>query len=103
MKTTMAVSAALAAAVALTLFDATPTDAAVQRRAVAVRKVPSRSAQPRVLHRQTGKITKGTSSTFVRKGTSSAFVKKGTSSAFVRKTTIGTGTLNLRSLPLHKA
>src|SRR5690349_8563707 len=93
MKTTMLVSAALAAAVALTLFDATPADAAVQRRAVTVRKVPSRSVQPRV-HKPAGKITKGTSTTFVKKGTSSTFVKK---------TTIGTGTLNLRSLPLHKA
>ena len=92
---------------ALTLFDATPTDAAVKRRAVTVRKVPSvRSVQPRVpAQNQTGvpKITKGTSSTFVKKGTSSTFVKKGTSSTFVKKTTIGTGTLNLRSLPLHKA
>ena len=103
MKTTMLVSAALATAVALTLFDATPADAAVQRRAVTVRKVPSRSVQPRVQHKHTGKITKGTSSTFVKKGTSSAFIKKGTSSTFVKKTTIGTGTLNLRSLPLHKA
>ena len=102
MKTTMLVSAALAAAVALTLFDATPADAAVQRRAVTVRKVPSRSVQPRV-HKPAGKITKGTSTTFVKKGTSSAFIKKGTSSTFVKKTTIGTGTLNLRSLPLHKA
>jgi hypothetical protein len=103
MKTTMLVSAVLATAVALTLFDATPADAAVQRRAVTVRKVPSRSVQPRVQHKHTGKITKGTSSTFVKKGTSSAFIKKGTSSTFVKKTTIGTGTLNLRSLPLHKA
>ena len=102
MKTTMLVSATLAATVALTLFDATPADAAVQRRAVTVRKVPSRSVQPRV-HKPTAKITKGTSTTFVKKGTSSAFIKKGTSSTFVKKTTIGTGTLNLRSLPLHKA
>ena len=104
MKTTMLVSAGLAAAVGLTLFDATPTEAA--RRSVSVRTAPSRigqarvrtvqprvrNVQPRVLH--TRKITKGTSS---------AFVKKGTSSAFVKKTTLGQGTLNLRRLPLHKA
>ena len=107
MRTTMVVSAAVAAVVALTLFDAAPTQAAVQRRAVTVRKVqrvPSRTVQPRI-HKPTGnanKITKGTS-TFVKKGTSSTFVKKGTSSAFVKKSTIGTGTLNLRRLPVHKA
>jgi hypothetical protein len=112
MKTTMAVSAAVAAAVALTLFDATPTDAAVKNRAVVVRKVPSRTVQPRTLSKPVAKITKtpsttfvkkGTSTTFVKKGTSSAFVKKGTSSTFVKKTSIGPGTLNLRSLPKHKA
>src|SRR5437868_9820889 len=58
MKTTMAVSAALAAAVALTLFDASPADAAVQRRAVTVRKVPSRVVQPRVHHKPAARITK---------------------------------------------
>ena len=106
MKTTMAVSAVLAAVVALTLFDAAPADAATRGRAVSVRKVPSRVVQPRVISKPAAKSTfvkKNTSTTFVKKGTSSAFVKKGTSSAFVKKTTLGTGTLNLRSLPLHKA
>jgi hypothetical protein len=104
----MVVSAVAAAVVALTLFDATPTEAAVQRRAVTVRKAPSvRSTQPRI-HKPIGsakKVTKGTSSTFVKKkGTSSTLLKKkGTSSSFVKKSTIGTGTLNLRRLPLHKA
>lgn len=97
MRTTMLASAALAASVALTLFDATPAEAAVKSRAVVVRKVPSRVVQPRVLSKPTGR------STLVKKGTSTTFVKKGTSSAFVKKTTLGTGTLNLRSLPLHKA
>src|SRR5437867_1446664 len=106
MRTTMVVSAAVAAVVALTLFDATPTEAAVQRRSVTVRKAPSvRSVQPRV-HRSTGSankfVKKGTSHNFVKKGTSSNFVKKSTSTNFVKKSTIGTGTLNLRRLPVHK-
>ena len=60
--------------------------------------------QPRV-HRPVGTAKKFTKppSTFVKKGAPSTFVKKGTSSNFVRKSTIGTGTLNLRRLPLHKA
>jgi hypothetical protein len=100
MKKTMVVSAAVAAVVALTLFDATPADAAVQRRAVTVRKVqraPSRNVQPRAMHKSTGNANR----TF-KKSTSSTFVKKGPSSTFVKKSTIGSGALNLRRLPLHK-
>ena len=107
MRTTMLVSAAAAAVVALTLFDATPADAADQGPSVTTRSVqraPSRSVQTRT-HKSVGsanKVSKGTSN-FVKKNTSTNFVKKGTASNFVGKSKIGTGALNLRSLPLHKA
>ena len=111
MKTTMVVSAVTAAVVALTLFDATPTEAAVQRRAVTVRKMPTRTVQPRVHKPAVKRVTKGTSNivkkratpTIVKKGTPATFVKKGSPPSFVKKATIGKGTLNLRRLPLHKA
>src|SRR5687768_8112880 len=51
MRMTTLTSASAAVVVALTLFDMTPVEAAVQRRAVTVRKIqraPSRSVQPRV-------------------------------------------------------
>src|SRR4029079_4589960 len=113
MRTTMVVSAVAAAVVALTLFDATPTDAAVKGRSFtrSVQRAPSRAVQPRA-HRSVGnKVTKststfvkkGSSQNFVKKSTSTNFVKKGTTSNFVKKSTIGTGTLNLRRLPVHKA
>jgi hypothetical protein len=106
----MLVSAAAAAVVALSLFDATPADAASKGRSVTTRSVqraPSRSVQTRT-HKSVGsanKVSKGTSN-FVKKNTSTNFVKKGTkgtASTFVGKSKIGTGALNLRSLPLHKA
>src|SRR6185436_2744663 len=105
------------AVVALTLFDATPSDAAVKGRSVSrsVQRAPSRAAQPRV-HKPAGNankfVKKGPSTTFskkgpstplVKKGASTTFVKKGTSSNFVKKSTIGAGTLNLRRLPVQKA
>jgi hypothetical protein len=110
MRTMTVVSAAAAAVVALTLFDATSSDAAVKGRSVTARSVqraPSRSAQPRV-HKQTGNsnksfVKKSTSSNQFKKGTSSNTLRKSTSSSFVKKSTIGGGTLNLRRLPLHKA
>ena len=113
MRTTMVVSAVAAAVVALTLFDATPTDAAVKGRSFtrSVQRAPSRAVKPRA-HRSVGnKVTKststfvkkGSSQNFVKKSTSTNFVKKGTTSNFVKKSTIGTGTLNLRRLPVHKA
>jgi hypothetical protein len=94
-------SASAAVVVALTLFDMAPVEAAVQRRAVTVRKVqraPSRArprvhhAQPRVLHKKMGttrSVTKGVGS-----GSGSSLVKKGT---------LDTGTQSLRGLPLHQA
>src|SRR5262245_56972708 len=101
MRTTIVVSAVAAAVVALTFCDAVPTEAASKGgRAVAVRKVPSRTVQPRVLHKPTIKST--TRSTYVKKGTARS-IKKGTATTFVKKSTIGPGTLNLRSLPRHKA
>jgi len=104
----MVVSAVVAAVVALTLFDATPSDAAVKGRSVSrsVQRAPSRAAQPRV-HKPAGNankfVKKGPSTPLVKKGASTTFVKKGTSPNFVKKSTIGTGTLNLRRLPVQKA
>jgi len=101
MRTTIVVSAVAAAVVALTFCDAVPTEAAGKGgRAVAVRKVPSRAVQPRVLHKPTIRST--SHRTYVKKGTAKSF-KKGTATTFVKKSTIGSGTLNLRSLPRHKA
>ena len=98
MKATIVVSAVVAALMACTLIDATSTEAA-PRKSVFVRKAPSvRSVQPRV-HKQLGNAHR----TLSRKNTSHTFVKKGTSTGFAKKTRIGTGTLNLRRLPLHKA
>ncbi len=117
MRTTMVVSAVVAAVVALTLFDATPSDAAVKGRSVSrsVQRAPSRAAQPRI-HKPAGNankfVKKGPSTTFVKKGpstplvkkgASTTFVKKGTSPNFVKKSTIGAGTLNLRRLPVQEA
>jgi len=100
MRTTSVVSTVAAAVVALTFFDALPTAAAAKGgRAAVVRKVPSRSVQPR-MHRPTMRSTNR--STFVKKGSAKSF-KKGTATTFVKKSTIGSGTLNLRSLPRHKA
>jgi hypothetical protein len=95
MKTTMVVSAAVAAVVSLTLFDATPTEAA--RRSATVRTAPSRVGQARVRNVQPRVRNVQPRIQHTRK------ITKGTSSAFVKKTTIGQGTLNLRRLPLHKA
>jgi len=80
------------------LFDAAPAEAARGGRFVAS-KVPSRSVQPR-MHKPTYRST--TRSTFVKKGTARSF-KKGTATSFVKKSTIGSGRLNLRSLPRQKA
>jgi hypothetical protein len=98
MKMTTLASAAAAVVVALTLFDMTPVEAAVQRRAVSVRKVqraPSRSVQPRVHHVQprTLKTTPKITKLPITKGTTSTLMKKGALDA---------GTLNLHSLPLRK-
>jgi len=98
MRTTIVVSAAVAAVVGLMLFDAAPAEAAKGGRFVAS-KVPSRSVQPR-MHKHTFRST--TRSTFVKKGTARSF-KKGTTTSFVKKSTIGSGRLNLRSLPRQKA
>ena len=103
MRMTTLASATAAVVVALTLFDMSPVEAAVQRRAVTVRKAPSmrsvqprvRSVQPRVLHK---KVVTPKTVTTLKKG-----VGPGSASSFVKKTTIGAGTLNLRRLPLHKA
>jgi hypothetical protein len=100
MKMTILVSAAAAAVVALTLFDASPAEAA-QRRVISVRKAPSVRAQPRVRHvqprvlRTTPKITKVP----LKKGPGYG---SGAASSFVKKGTLSAGTLNLRSLPLRK-
>jgi hypothetical protein len=98
MRTTIVVSAAVAAVVGLMLFDAAPAEAARAGRFVAS-KVPSRSVQPR-MHKPTYRST--TRSTFVKKGTARS-LKKGTATSFVKKSTIGSGRLNLRSLPRQKA
>ena len=98
MRTTIVMSAAVAAVVGLMLFDAAPAEAAKGGRFVAS-KVPSRSVQPR-MHKHTFRST--TRSTFVKKGTARSF-KKGTTTSFVKKSTIGSGRLNLRSLPRQKA
>jgi len=108
MRMTTLASATAAVVVALTLFDMSPVEAAVQRRAVAVRKAPSvrsvqprvRNVQPRVLHKKTvtPKIVTPRTVTTLKKGAG-----PGSASSFVKKTTIGGGTLNLRRLPLHKA
>ena len=66
---------------ALTLFDATPSDAAVKGRSVSRSvQAPSRVVQPRVLQagRQVNKFAKqGPSTTFVKKGPVDSLVKKG--------------------------
>ncbi len=111
MRMTTLTSASAAVVVALTLFDMTPVEAAVQRRAVTVRKVqraPSRSVQPRVrnvqprvrhvkppvLHKKKGTIRSVTKGVGPGAGSASSFVKKGT---------LNTGNVRLRGLPLHKA
>jgi predicted RNA-binding Zn ribbon-like protein len=99
MKTTIVVSAAVAAVVGFALFDVVPAEAAKSGRFVAVHKAPSRTLQPR-MHKPTTRST--TRSTFVKKGTTRNF-KKGTATTFLKKSTIGSGKLNLRSLPRQKA
>ena len=97
-------SQAAAVVVALTLFDMTSVEAAVQRRAVTVRKVqraPSRSVQPRVRNVQPRVLHRRTGTT--RSDTRGARSGSGSASSFVGKGNLNTGTLNLRSLPLHKA
>jgi len=107
MQTTTFVSAAAAVVVALTLFDIAPVEAAVQRRAVTVRKIqrsPSRTVTPRVIHKKTGTVRTFTKSK--RLGPAGGIVGKTTTfkkATIIKKSTIGTGTLNLRRLPLHKA
>ncbi|HJU30662.1 MAG TPA: hypothetical protein VJ740_04380, partial [Hyphomicrobiaceae bacterium] len=113
MRTSMMISAAAAAVVAITLFDTTPTDAAPRNNTFRAMKAPAvRHARPRITHKPLGKISKNPSATFSKKGTRSSFVKKGTSGnvlkkgtahTFVKKAKIGGGTLNLRRLPTHKA
>src|SRR5215470_8512302 len=93
---TIVVSVLAGAVMALTLFDASPLEAAYRGRTVV--KAPSRSVQPRALQRPSIKSR----STFVKKGTARSF-KQGTATRFVKKNTIGPGTLNLRSLPRQKA
>jgi hypothetical protein len=101
MRTTIVVSAMAAAVVALTFFDATPTEAASRGgRAISVRRVPSHAVQPRAAHRPITRST--TRSTYVKKGTGRTFTK-GAATTFVKKSTIGPGTLNLRSLPRQKS
>src|SRR5262249_42748717 len=97
MRTTIVVSAAVAAVVGLMLFDAAPAEAKGGR--FVASKVPSRTVQPR-MHKPTFRST--TRSTYVKKGTARSF-KKGTATSFVKKSTIGSGKLNLRSLPRQKA
>jgi hypothetical protein len=92
---TIVVSVLAGAVMALTLFDASPLEAAYRGQVV---KVPSRSVQPRALQRPSIKSR----STFVKKGTARSF-KQGTATRFVKKSTIGSGTLNLRSLPRQRA
>ena len=113
MRTSMMISAAAAAVVAITLFDTTPTDAAPRNNTFRAMKAPAvRHVRPRITHKPLGKISKNPSATFSKKGTRSSFVKKGTSGnvlkkgtahTFVKKAKIGGGTLNLRRLPTHKA
>jgi hypothetical protein len=92
---TIVVSVLAGAIMALTLFDASPLEAAYRGQTGV--KVPSRPVQPRALQRPSIKR-----STFVKKGTARSF-KQGTATGFVKKNKIGSGTLNLRSLPRQKA
>jgi hypothetical protein len=80
MRITSLTSAAAAVVVGLTLFDATPADAAQRGRTVVRKSSP-------VLRNRT--ITKRT------------FTKKTTT--FVKKSTIGKGALNLRTIPVRNA
>jgi hypothetical protein len=94
MRTTIVVAAVAAAVVGFTLFDAAPAEAASRGgRFVA----PSRTVQS---HKPSIRST--SRSRFVQKGTGHS-LKKSTTTKFVKKTTIGSGRLNLRSLPRHKA
>ena len=102
MRSAILASASAAIAVAVTLFDPTPAEAAVQHKVV--RKVQrttvtNRNVQPRTLQRHVKQLHVPkliTKTPLINKDSSSAFVKKGGS-----QVTLGRG--NLQNLPIHKA